>query len=1055
METKEYKYDAFISYRHLEPDRSVARAVQSRLETYKPPKSVTESFTPWRLFLDETELPSASNLSEYIEDALASSEFLIVICSPKLVESMWCMREIDRFKELHGGCTDHIIAVIADGNPGDVIPTQLLHETFTRVNADGTEELIDRDIEPIAANVASDTAGERNKKLKKEFLRIAAILLGCEFNDLYDREKKRRTRRRLMIGGVAAALVTAIAIYSTSMLFVINRQKAELAEANGALTKSYDDLAQANNLLEESNDNLEAANSSLEAANHELWQENARSLTYLSQSLFDQGDYLAALESAYSAMPESGSGEHLLAETAKTITEELEPYSEVIFRPFSSVDIVDNISYMTMTGGGETLAVSYDDYVSFYRVSDGTLLNTLSVSDFKTEYGSAPYELDLRSPEKKITEPVALESYTGDLLIVDEYGNYVAWRKTEGMEGYDCSDNILVFCSYYVAMVDGRTGQVLWRSQMPDGEIIIDTKWTGSGIFAMNHTRLVRFDETTGAITGNWTLDTSVSGIEMAYNGIDVAGDTFYFIGHSAGTYTDDYRHCMARLGDGTIDDLVVLDRDEWTSAYTHEMICPDGYLVMMVPCDILGGLLDDLSVDFYNGDGTLRWTYGEAFSGNSVNMFSFYCKAENTNSELDVVLIIYNDMLKVLDAATGDILDSRKLPGRALEAYGYERGLTFVVTDNGKEVCISTRKTVPGSTATCCTIHQYLTELMKMEKCSYYGSTYASYYKNLQKVLFYRDIFHDYETNLDGLLSRTIYTAKDGKYLVAVQIPEKGRYSVVVQDTETMDVVSHDGYNYALNETRVFGGTLLVECSDKIDLYDLVSGEQIASVPIQGLSRYWINEAFDGDSILCCRYSLGSFYRIELDGTYEEFALESEEYADEIAALKKDFICIAPTGTADEAACFYDSNGVMIVDGQGVIKRAGRLEEGVIVKGAELIDGSLFVMCGSGELLMLDSSTLEVLKRCKINDFGVLKSSCRIHMEKLEKRNLYLVAFSTTSATTYGKTAQTCLIDADSFEVIAVFDGQASYGELRDRVYLYNYGRAVSYPFFEVGADK
>jgi len=33
-----YKYDAFISYRHVEPDQSIAKQVHQMIETFKAPK---------------------------------------------------------------------------------------------------------------------------------------------------------------------------------------------------------------------------------------------------------------------------------------------------------------------------------------------------------------------------------------------------------------------------------------------------------------------------------------------------------------------------------------------------------------------------------------------------------------------------------------------------------------------------------------------------------------------------------------------------------------------------------------------------------------------------------------------------------------------------------------------------------------------------------------------------------------------------------------------------------------------------------------------------------
>ena len=35
---KEYKFDAFISYRHVEPDQSIPKQLHQMIESFKPPK---------------------------------------------------------------------------------------------------------------------------------------------------------------------------------------------------------------------------------------------------------------------------------------------------------------------------------------------------------------------------------------------------------------------------------------------------------------------------------------------------------------------------------------------------------------------------------------------------------------------------------------------------------------------------------------------------------------------------------------------------------------------------------------------------------------------------------------------------------------------------------------------------------------------------------------------------------------------------------------------------------------------------------------------------------
>ena len=127
-------YNAFISYRHTERDIAVASEVQRQLEHFRIPEAIQKSSgikKIERIFRDKDELPLSSNLSNDIETALAQSDYLIVICSPHTAESRWVQREIELFLETHD--QDHVLTVISEGEPEDVLPERLTYriETYT------------------------------------------------------------------------------------------------------------------------------------------------------------------------------------------------------------------------------------------------------------------------------------------------------------------------------------------------------------------------------------------------------------------------------------------------------------------------------------------------------------------------------------------------------------------------------------------------------------------------------------------------------------------------------------------------------------------------------------------------------------------------------------------------------------------------------------------------------------------------------------------------------------------------------------------------------------
>ncbi len=279
----EYKYDAFISYRHVSPDKEIAEKLQKKLENYKPPKALRnlKKRGGWRIFRDETELPTSSNLSNDIKTALEESQFLIVICSKTTKDSRWCLEEIEYFKELHNGNNANIITLVADGNPEDVFPPLLCNELIPVTDEQGNTTYQNHIIEPLAANVAGKTLKDSLKKLNTEFLRIAAPILGCGYDNLYNREHKKKIRRIFTIGSIVIALLLLFGIYNSAMLWEINNQKVALAAANEDLQKKTEELNQSNQNLQQSNkelaektkeaeDNLAEANKQKQAAEENL-----------------------------------------------------------------------------------------------------------------------------------------------------------------------------------------------------------------------------------------------------------------------------------------------------------------------------------------------------------------------------------------------------------------------------------------------------------------------------------------------------------------------------------------------------------------------------------------------------------------------------------------------------------------------------------------------------------------------------------------------------------------------------------------------------------------
>lgn len=240
MDNITYEYDAFISYRHTEPDIAIAEKLLTMLEKYRVPSSVAKKTgikKIKRIFRDREELPTTTDLSESIMHALKSSRFLIVICSPRTPASEWVKKEIEVFKELHGA--EKIQALLIEGEPEESFPEALNYEACLETDEAGNVISKIKQLELLAADIRPDElkgpkrieyglsgASDRRllkksiKLLKTERLRCIAPMFNCKFDELYQRHL------RQTMGNVIAAALSAILLFASFSGYAVymNRQ---------------------------------------------------------------------------------------------------------------------------------------------------------------------------------------------------------------------------------------------------------------------------------------------------------------------------------------------------------------------------------------------------------------------------------------------------------------------------------------------------------------------------------------------------------------------------------------------------------------------------------------------------------------------------------------------------------------------------------------------------------------------------------------------------------------------------------------------------------------
>lgn len=380
---KEYKYDAFISYRHCELDKFVAENLHKILESYELPKNIKEKLnvqgkTFKRIFRDQEELPLASNLEDPIIGALEESKYLIVICSPRLKDSLWCKKEIQTFKKLRG--RKNIFCVLVEGEPSDSFPEEVLYdEVETTKNGKTKKEKIM--VEPLAADVRGENKKEVLKKIKEEKLRLAAAMYNIDYDDLRQRHKLRRQKRIICTSIIVAISCLLFALYTSIMLIKINSQQ-RILKRHQALSLAKD----AENYLDKDN-RYEAIKSSYQA----LTKFNGVKMPYTSDAEYalSEGLGLYDVGSSYKSVSEintKGIADYIKTSSDNKYAAVYDESEEITLFKTKSLDVVKTFNTngnifdensFTFIGKDIFAYINENGNINLINVKDGKLIKEI------------------------------------------------------------------------------------------------------------------------------------------------------------------------------------------------------------------------------------------------------------------------------------------------------------------------------------------------------------------------------------------------------------------------------------------------------------------------------------------------------------------------------------------------------------------------------------------------------------------------------------------------------------------------------------------------------
>ncbi|WP_303836091.1 TIR domain-containing protein [Ruminococcus flavefaciens] len=719
----EYKYKAFISYRHIEPDMQAAERLQKLLEAYKPPKSLGVKKENWRIFRDVSELQSSSDLSEIIKNAIESSEYLIVICSPQYKESKWCLQELTRFRELHDNKNTNIITLLVNGDPRESFPEELTYAEVTTTNEKGEEVTVKVDVEPLAANIVADNLKDSMKKLNTEYLRIAAPLLGCDFNDLFQREKRREAAKRRRIFGGVSGILSLISIISVASAVTISGK---------------------NKQIQKQNDQILEQNQEIENKNSELLVENAGHLAVESENLFKENSLIPAIKKAVAALPSAGEEKPILPEAEYALSRELGMFDHTQLAPQLSLKHDCAVEQLSFMGGGKTVVSKDATGVYFWDAETGKLIKKISASDseFASKSGSSN-ELTAYfdvSPDKTgtyftNTSSPSSVTYENSSVFNKIYTYFV--HSVEEDEPGTGGDVYIYNSDRDLWRIDGATGEVKWSVPRSENafayhDIIMDEQYvlrmyqekkeltSGTAIMG-DYFYLEIIDRETGKITDTVKLNFNEKSMGL-YLGFEIKGvrDGIVY------TCSDDNKlkafeikdHALSLKNEAEIKFPVAAGVNNcYLQFFSDEPVT--------AACSVMAF---NLTTEFTRYDKDMKekkWSTAVPVNYQNKGKM-FIMPAGNTKYEHDVLAVTTNRTVSFVDYENGKLIKNITVDGEMVDVSFSKNGLVMFTLDSGAEFAVSLNSYITGDEADNAA-YRVQTMDTKVSLCSYSLGKYVT----------------------------------------------------------------------------------------------------------------------------------------------------------------------------------------------------------------------------------------------------------------------------------------------------------------------------------------
>lgn len=196
-----YNFFAFISY--SSEDARWGKRVQRRLEGYRMPATLCSEHgwdrNPMNpIFFAQMDI-QPGDLNEELKARLQASRNLIVITSPRSAQSEWVAKEIAYFHSLPQG--NNIFFFIVDGKPMSGNPETECYNPVIHQLGMG---------EPLGVNIHEQVYRLPWLNRDRAYIQLITKLLGIEFDDLWQRHRRRKKGQTVLwCIGIALTAITA------------------------------------------------------------------------------------------------------------------------------------------------------------------------------------------------------------------------------------------------------------------------------------------------------------------------------------------------------------------------------------------------------------------------------------------------------------------------------------------------------------------------------------------------------------------------------------------------------------------------------------------------------------------------------------------------------------------------------------------------------------------------------------------------------------------------------------------------------------------------------